>query len=270
MLLRELGIPGCDEFEVMVVQFLESGLFDEGDLVATIDRYVAENQQMEAREKANQFLFKELWDHRITEEQLIAEAATLPDIAGFLDPYAATQLNETLAAYPDGISISQAIIDRWIESFRADPPCQVNDDNPFNRPLHPAIKDAFSDINANAQDKLTVVDACTTIIEQSGWGAMEEVAMRRATVANFETAIRGMEIDSLRKFMRRMIEMSLQSQAYKQHFGEATDRFVEACRLIVNDQNSPRLARLVRVLFAKTALAPRLEQQDCVGQSSTV
>lgn len=259
MLIRELGVLGCDEFEAMVVQFLESGLFDEGDLIATIDRYVAENQQMEAKEKANQFLVKELWNHRITEEQLIAEAATLLDIAGFLDPYTATQLNETLAAYPNGISISQAIIDRWIESFLANPPCHVNDDNPFNRPLHPAIKDVFSDINANAQEKLTVVDVCTTIVEQNGWGSMEEVAMRRATVADFETAIRGMEIDSLRKFMRRMIEMSLQPQVYKQHFGEATDRFVEACRLIVNDQKSPRLARLVRALFAKTVLAPRLE-----------
>jgi hypothetical protein len=269
MLVRELGILGCDEFEAMVVQFLESGLFDEADLVATIDRYIAENQQMEAREKASQFLFKELWDHRISENQIIAEALELPKIAGLLDPYAATQLQLSLSEYPNGADIGQDIIDRWIESFRANPPPQVSDDNPFNRPLHPSIKAAFAAINAKAQDRLTVVDACTTIIEQSGWGAMEEMAMRRATVADFESAIREMDVDSLRKFMRRMIEMSLQPQAYKQHFGDATDRFVSACRLIANDQNSPRLARLVRALFAKTALAPRLEQQDAVGQSPT-
>lgn len=266
MLVRELGILGCDEFEAMVVHFLESGLFDEADLVATIDRYIAENQQMEAREKVSQFLFKELWDHRISEDQIIAEALELPKIAGLLDPYAATQLQESLSEYPNGADIGQDIIDRWIESFRANPPPQVSDDNPFNRPLHPSIKAAFAAINAKAQDRLTVVDACTTIIEQSGWGAMEEVAMRRTTVADFETAIREMDVDSLRKFMRRMIEMSLQPQAYKQHFGDATDRFVEACRLIANDQNSPRLARLIRLLFAKTALAPRLEKQDGVEQ----
>lgn len=266
MLVRELGILGCDEFEAMVVHFLESGLFDEADLVATIDRYIAENQQMEAREKVSQFLFKELWDHRISEDQIIAEALELPKIAGLLDPYAATQLQESLSEYPNGADIGQDIIDRWIESFRANSPPQVSDDNPFNRPLHPSIKAAFAAINAKAQDRLTVVDACTTIIEQSGWGAMEEVAMRRTTVADFETAIREMDVDSLRKFMRRMIEMSLQPQAYKQHFGDATDRFVEACRLIANDQNSPRLARLIRLLFAKTALAPRLEKQDGVEQ----
>lgn len=266
MLVRELGILGCDEFEAMVVQFLESGLFDEADLVATIDRYIAENQQMEAREKVSQFLFKELWDHRISEDQIIAEALELPKIAGLLDPYAATQLQESLSEYPNGADIGQDIIDRWVESFRANPPPQVSDDNPFNRPLHPSIKAAFAAINAKAQDRLTVVDACTTIIEQSGWGAMEEVAMRRTTVADFETAIREMDVDSLRKFMRRMIEMSLQPQAYKQHFGDATDRFVEACRLIANDQNSPRLARLIRLLFARTALAPRLEKQDGVEQ----
>ena len=124
--------------------------------------------------------------------------------------YAATQLQESLSEYPNGADIGQDIIDRWIESFRANPPPQVSDDNPFNRPLHPSIKAAFSAINAKAQDRLTVVDACTTIIEQSGWGAMEEVAMRRTTVADFETAIREMDVDSLRKFMRRLIEMSLQ------------------------------------------------------------
>lgn len=260
MLMHELGIVACDDFEAMMVEFLESGLFDDSKLVAIIDRYAAETKQMEAREKANQFLFKEFWDHNVTEKQLIDEAATLPAIAGLLDPYVVTQLQQTLSKYPSGQGVAQEIVDQWISAFTANPPQHVSDENPFHLPLHPAIKAEFVKINTGAQDRMTVVDACMTIIEQSGWGTMEEVTMRRATAAEFESAIRDMEISKLQKFMRRMLEMSLQSQTYEKHFGTATKRFVEACRAIANDPNSPRLAGLVKSLFAGTALAPQLEQ----------
>jgi hypothetical protein len=96
------------------------------------------------------------------------------------------------------------------------------------------------------------------IIEKSGWGTLQEVAMKRATAAEFEAAIRGMDIEKLRRFMRRMIEMRLQRATYDAHFGTATQHFMDACRAIANDANSPRLAALIRRLFAATALAPEL------------
>ena len=96
------------------------------------------------------------------------------------------------------------------------------------------------------------------IMENGGWGTMQEVAMKGATAADFESAIRGMEIEKLRKFMRRMIEMRLQRQTYDPHFGTATERFVEACRAIANDPASSRLAGLIKRLFAGTALASEL------------
>lgn len=266
MLMQELGIHGCDEFEAMVVEFLESGMFDNAKLAATIDRYETETLRMSAREKANQFLFNEFWNHKMTEEQLLLEATTLQGIAGLIDPFLATQLEETLARYSGGAAIGQEIINNWVAAFKKKPPPQVDNYNLFNRPLHNAIKDAFADINANTQERLTVVDACMTIIDQNGWGAMQEMAMRRATAAEFESAIRSMEINTLRKFMGRMIEMSLQSETYERHFGSATSQFIEACRAIANDQGSPRLARLIKGLFENTALAPQLEQPATAGQ----
>ena len=82
--------------------------------------------------------------------------------------------------------------------------------------------------------------------------------MKRAKASDFESAIRNMDIDKLRRFMRRMIEMRLQRQTYDQHFGMATGRFVEACRTIANDSASNRLAGLIKHLFARTALASEL------------
>lgn len=96
------------------------------------------------------------------------------------------------------------------------------------------------------------------VIKNNGWGTKQELTMKRGTAAEFETAIRTMEIDKLRRFMRRMIEMRLRRQTYDPHFGTATERFVEACRAIANDTESRRLGALIKRLFAETALASDL------------
>ncbi|KJV27352.1 NTPase KAP [Aquitalea magnusonii] len=262
LLMKDLGIHGCDEFEVVLVEYLESGLFDAGKITTIIDGYIAEKQNLEALERANQFLFKVFWDHRIDDAQLVAEAATLPMISGMLDPFVASELDLELAKLPGGAAIGEAIIDGWISAFRARKPKEVNDENPFNRALHPAIKAELAAINADAQARTTVLDACMHIIENGGWGTMQKVAMIRATAADFEVAIREMDLDKLRRFMRHMIEMRLQRQTYDQNFGAATERFVDACRTIANDTASPRLAGLIKQLFEGTAIASELAQPE--------
>ncbi len=262
LLMNELGIHGCDEFEALVVEFLESGLFDASKLAPIIDRYVAEKQNVEAREKANQFLIKVFWDHRLNEAQLLELASELPAIADLLDPYVASELDIALANITGGAIIGQAIVEGWIAAFKAQKHEQVDDDNPFNRPLHKSIAAAFAAVNAQAQARTTVLDACTHVMEQGGWGTMQEVAMKGATAADFESVIRNIDIEKLRRFMRRMIEMRLQRKTYDPHFGTATERFVEACRTISNDPASTRLAGLIKSLFAGTSLASELTPQQ--------
>ncbi|MDY7549176.1 P-loop NTPase fold protein [Glaciimonas sp. CA11.2] len=258
LLMHELGINSCDEFEKLLVEFLESGLFDAGEIEKVIDGYIAEKQNLESRKTAKEFLGRVFWNHRVDDSQLVTEAAALPAISGSLDPFAATELDAALAKLPGGGPIGKAIIDGWITAFQAGNPIEVNDENPFNQPLHPAIKAAFAAIKAHAQANATVIDACTYIIENGGWGTLQEVAMRQATAVDFETAIRGVEIDELRRFMRRMIEMRIQRTTYDAHFGSATDRFVEACRAIANDASSPRLAGLIKRLFEGPSLQAEL------------
>lgn len=270
MLMHELGIYGCDEFEKRLVEFLESGLFEAASIEEVIDRYVTEKEAMQAREAVQEFLKRAFWDHRVDEAQLVAEAAAFPARAGLLDPFIATQLASSLAKMPGGAAIGEAIVDGWIDAFRKTNPESVNDENPFNTPLHPKIQAEFAAVKAEAHANATVVDACTAIITKGGWGTLEEVAMRRATADDFESAIRNMEdLNQLRRFMRRMIEMRLQRQTYDPHFGTATQRFVEACRNIANDAASPRLAGLIKRLFEGTALASELSPPaDAVAEQA--
>ena len=258
LFLQELGVHGCDEFEKVLVEFLESGLFDADRVQAIIDRYVAETQALQARQAARDFLNRALWDHRASDADLLAEAGQFPASAELLDPYVATQLFDTLSELPGGQTLGQAIVDAWIAAFEAGVHHDVEDDNPFNNPIHPDIKAAFDNAKARVQASATVVDACIDIIDNSGWGTLQELAMKRATSADFDAAIRGMDIDTLRRFMRRMIEMRLQRATYDAHFGTATQHFIDACRAISNDSKSPRLAALIKKLFARTALAVEL------------
>ena len=268
-LMQELGIHGCDEFEKRLVEFLESGLFEAASIEAVIERYVAESKAMEAREAAHNFLKRVYWDHRVDEAQLVAEAAVLPASAGLLDPFVATELQSVLAQLPGGAVIGDAIVDSWIVAYRESNPSTVNDENPFNNPLHPKIQAEFAAIKATAQANATVVDGCMHIIENSGWGTLQEVALRRATAADFEAAIREMEdLGKLRRFMHQMIKMWLQRATYDPYFGTATECFVEACRTIANDAATPRLASLVRRLFDGTPIASELAPQShATGQA---
>ncbi|WP_325147989.1 NTPase KAP [Delftia sp. S67] len=258
LLMQELGVYGCGEFEKVLVDFLESGLFDADRVQAIIDRFVPETQALQATQAARDFLKRAFWDHRVSDADLLAEASQFPACAEFLDPYVTTQLFDTLSELTDGQALGQAIVDAWIAAFEAGDHHDVEDDNPFNNPIHPDIKAALDAAKARAQASATVVDACIDIIDNSGWGTLQEVALKRATAADFDAAIRGMDIDTLRRFMRRMIEMRLKRATYDAHFGTATQHFVDACRAISNDPNSPRLAALIKKLFARTALAVEL------------
>lgn len=261
--MQELEIHNCDDFEKQLVEFLESGLLEAASIEAIIEQYVKEKESMQAGEAANIFLKRVFWDHRVDEAHLVTEAAAFPPIAHLLDPYIATQLNSAIEKFPGGAEIGQSIINGWVIAFKATNTTAVNDDNPFNNPLHKDILAEFAAVKINAQTKSTVVDACTHIIENNDWGTLQEVTMRQATARDFEAAIREMEdLDKLRRFMRRMIEMRLQKGTYDSHFGGATERFVDACRTIASDAASPRLAELVKRLFEGTALASELIPQQ--------
>jgi hypothetical protein len=272
MFMSELGINGCGDFEKVLVEFLESGLFESSKVKAIIERYVGETQTIKASQDARAFIWKVIWNHRTSDADLIVEASGFPAVAGQLDPYVATELHGVLSELAGGQSLAEEVIQAWLAAFQDRGGTVSEDENPFGNPLHPDIQAAFDAAVAKQQARVTVMEACNHIIEHRSWGALQEVAMKRATADDFESAIREMDIADLPKFMHSMIEMRLQRRAYDPHFGNATGCFMEACRMIVNDQSPEfaRLAKLIRRLFAKTALAAELESvQQCQFDPST-
>lgn len=97
------------------------------------------------------------------------------------------------------------------------------------------------------------------MVENGGWGIQQELVMKTATVDDFEATIRNAAINDLRMFMSKMLDLCVNKGAYVAHFGSAMDNFSKACRRIVQDANSPRLAKLVKLLFADTRISGQLD-----------
>ncbi|WP_429295806.1 P-loop NTPase fold protein [Paraburkholderia atlantica] len=254
LLLQDLGINGCDEFEALVVDFLESGQFDATSVAEIVDRYVAETDAMQAREQAHGFMKRLVWDYRLSEAELVEQAKELVPIAKRLDPYMATELWSALSPLPAGQDVGEAIVQGWLENFRTQNRDDVKDENPFGKPLHPSITAEFAAIKAHAQAKMTLFDTVMYIGEHNGWGTRQVITMKTATAADFESTIRGLDIDNLRLFMRRMLDMTIQRQNYDPHFGSATDCFTEACRNVASNPSSGRLGKLIKRLFKEANL----------------
>lgn len=261
-LLRELGIRSSDDFELLVADFLHSGLFDVSKVAEIIDRYVSEDVSMSIRNDCNEFFQRKIWNHALTENELITEARELVDRAYLLDAYTLTALHESISELPGGLEIADSMLARWIDNFRNQNLKEVNFRNFFQRKLHPLIEAEFNLINAKAQANTSALEACTSIIKNSGWGPREEISLKSATVQDMEIIIRTSEVRDLQLFMGKMLELCANKQNYEKHFGTAMDNFVQACRNIANDPNSGRLSKLINILFSESNLAEAIQSQD--------
>jgi hypothetical protein len=248
-MMSELGIAGCDEYEALVVDYLQTGLFEAAELSTIIARYVDEEERMKAHERAREFADKAIWDHRISTTDLLIEANALIPIAYLLEPYTVTQLHETIAELSQGEGVAQRIVDAWIAEFRRAGQGEAVPDNPFGRRLHPDIQAQLDACAQNDRSAIDVTGAVLHIVEHSGWNAREEAALRSATAGDFELAIRTMEISKLKIFMRRMMDMAGQRATYDHHFPGAVDAFIAACKTIANDPQGDRLSALIKTLF---------------------
>lgn len=261
LLMTKLGILGCDEFELLVVEFLQSGLFDVSKVAEIIDRYVAEVDQMNARDSCNKFFQQSVWDHNLTEEQLLAQATEIAANSALMDPYMVTSLHETIAELPGGLAVADGAVIRWIEAFRAKNLKEAELDNFFHRKIHPTIKAEFEALNAKAQANTSAFDACVYVAKNSSWGTRQEVALKSATAHDMETIIRTSAIQEMRLFMLKMLDLCINKNTYEKHFGSAMDNFVQACKNIIQDSRSGRLSKLITSLFVDSKIDHLLETE---------
>jgi hypothetical protein len=266
--LQELGIHACDEYEELVVEFLRSGLFDVADVETVIQRYASEADVMRARKLSQDLHEHVIWHYKMTEAELVAEAQALAPQAHLLDLYTVTSLHEMVSGLTGGAGVADEIVDKWIAAFRAKNSDVGDFDSFWRRPIHPRIQAELDAQKAAAQAKTTVFDACEYVAKNSGWGHKQETAMKSASVADFEATIESLEIENLRLFMCRFLDMCVHKGTYQPHFGSAMDHFTQACRNIVSDPSQARLGALITLLFKDAKMESELKPPTPLAATS--
>lgn len=264
LLLQELGIYSCDEYEQLVIEFLRSGLFDVADVEKVIQRYASEADVMRARKLSRDLHEHVIWHYKMTEPELLAEAEALAQQAHLLDLYTVSSLHDLVSGLAGGATVADAIVDGWIASVQSNNPEFSDFDDFLHRPIHPRIQAELDVLRAAAQAKTTVFDACEYVAKNSGWGHKQEVAMKSASVADFEATIKSLEVNDLRLFLCRFVDMCVHKGAYLSHFGSAMDHFTQACRNITADPNQARLSALIKLLFKDAKIESELNPPAAV------
>lgn len=258
-LMHRMGIYSCDEFELLVVEYLKSGLFDRIEIVKVIDRYVREGAINGAVMRCNLFFERVFWEHRLTDEQLLEEGKVVAAEAALLPATTVTSLYDELIDIPGGSAVANEAIESWIKSFRQRDDKDKMSASPFHQKVHPKIKDEFDSIERGAQASISAIDACKYIASNRAWGERQTLALRSASVFDFEELIRHSQTNELKTLLWQMIDLCVNKESYTAHFGSAMDNFVEASRSIVQDEGQVKLAKVLRRLFAEKHLSSLLE-----------
>ena len=261
-LLSKLGVQHCDEYELLVVDYLESGLFERSAIAEIIDRYIHEEDELIASNMANKFIQDCFWEHRLTETELLKRADDILPIATKLTPGTITNLYSNIAELPGGEEVANAIVDAWVDAFKAKSIVFSDLDFPFQQEYHPAIKTAFDAKKEQHQANTSVLDVCKQISEHRSWGTRHKLAMRNATAADFDVLLRTLSTSDLKLLLYQMLDFLKNKSVYCNDFGAGIDQFTIACRNIVNSPEPCRLGRLIRILFEGDNLSAHLNKPD--------
>jgi len=265
VLLQQLQILGCDEFEVLIVEFLQSGLFEIEKIIVIIDRYIREEDQLKTRNDTFKFFDEMLWNHTRSEADLLIEAKAIAGRIEILDAATVTYFHKRVSDLPDGKEVADACLSNWIKAFRTNNPDSVPEERSFRSELNPRIDEEIQAINAKNQKQLTPFDVCAHVAKESGWGVRQELAMKSASAQDMERLIRTLPVPDLMLFMRCMLDYALNKETYEKHFGSAMDNFVAACKSISKDSRSVRLSNLIRTLFVESGRPALLDPQKDDG-----
>jgi hypothetical protein len=261
-LLDDLGIGYCDEYESLVADFLRSGMFDAAAVGKHIDRYANDLNILATREELRQFYEDLAWRHSMSDADHLSKARELKSRVHTLDAYTFTSFHDAVSIIEGGKTIAEKMLADWIDSFRSQDHEPGEFENLFGRSLHPSIRAELEAYKAEEEANISVVDVCDFMVRNSGWNRREERILSNATVADFELAIRTVEPKPLRMFLRRMVELASAPGGHREYFGDATERFVQACRSILQDPTSPRLGRILQTLFVESNATHLLAPQS--------
>jgi hypothetical protein len=260
-LLARLGINTVDEFESLFVDFLKSGLLDDAKMKGIVEKYVSESRTLERNRKLEKLLEDYKWSPELSDTMLVNEARELFADAD-LAPGVVTLIHSVLLTLDGGKEAAKALLKSAVERIRRD---QAAIPRHFSlEGLHPELIAEIEKVNSRHLEKMTLDQAIATIFGKRAWGSEEESVLSGSTPEGFKSTMRSLRGEELKLFVLMNIDHYLNRAQY-QRLGHAAENFLIACQSIVADQESPRLAFIIRDALRRAGMIAVLETQLALG-----
>jgi hypothetical protein len=259
-LIMKLEIGQVDEFEDLVASFLSSGHLDTDKIRGIFDKYLAAKKGAELTKNFSEFIRAFWWDVQKTDEDLLNWARDLKDNADELDAGAVTDI---VAAVEElgGTTLAEEILDAWVAGADARPEFQDLDERIFDSPhrkFHPRVIEKLNALRDIQHPPLEILTAVERIVKNSGWGERERIALGSSTVESYESALKRITNEPLRRFLSENVQW-LRQPAFDENFKNASANFVAASKRIIAEKPTSRLSKLIKDSFASAGVAALLE-----------
>lgn len=248
-LLAALNIRFANDWQDIVIRFLESGLLDEHGTAKILDKYSAGADASAAQERYYRLIVKKNWHPEVSDAALLDEAvAFLPQVHK-LTAYEVTGLHEGLLDIPGGLNVADQVVARWIDDCVIEDHREFLDDEGRARKLHPYIAEKFATWRACSESLPSLLE-CVRAMEQRAFTSSHEKAMKASNPSMYEAEIRRLGGDELRSFMMEHQKVFGDPPMYSETYGNAASHFVSACRNICRVNDHRRLTTVIQRFFA--------------------
>jgi len=256
-LMQSLDVMESDEYEELVVEFLQSGLFERKALDEIITRYAQESELIEYQCQVREFHKDITWNVNKNESELLSEASVLLGRIELANGASATSLSRAVETLPNGEELANNIIDSWLQKSVLKLTSNY-EDSFFPDSLHPKIQETIQNLIKQREATLTIVDVCREIVKHSGWSSRHENALNAATLLDWRETLRGADPDDLKLVVLKMRDMCLNRKSAYSAFEPAIVSYIKVCSEISKD-TSNRLSRLILGVFQNAGISELLD-----------
>jgi len=271
LFLRKLGIEETDEYEVLVVDFLTSGLLDSSAVEQIIHRYISEGEILAVRERTLQFYSHCDWYPDLSDADLIGELEALLPAVTMMDMYAVSALAKRAEQLTGNTDLARFLIHDWLEGFRARIKEGLRTPSMFgtDSPIHPDIAAELKAVQQADTSSITLLEVYEALVNNQGWGARELEFLRATTKQTYDQAIRTAQGPSLQLIMYKGTDILKHRHSYGADFCGAAAHFLAACRSIVHDEPGSRRAEMIIRVFEGAGMAADLLEVETAGDAET-
>lgn len=255
-LLRTLGISLSDEYEVLVRNFLVTGLVPKLELDGILDRYSKETAEQIAHNLAKEYIENAYWRQDITNEELLHQAGSLVPQLKLIDLHSATGIIEVTRDLEGG----EALADAMIAACLSEMDSRSADEKSGQRfptlgaNLLPIFAETIKERHLMRHPGLPLEEIGRRLYERKDRIGNEGVLLVNSTPGLFIDTIKRLTGEDLRDFIKHYIDAYCREDNYREEFGGAMENFAEACKILCARAPSSRLAKILRRAFANNGL----------------